>query len=215
MLASYTWSHTLDVSTDSNGGGGPQNPYDWAADYGNSNWDVRHRFVAQFNYSLPFFASTTNGLLRETLGGWQTNGIVTLQSGFPFNVIASGDPANTGNTSGTERPNLIGIPSADCGNGHLTGCINTAAYGVPVYAYGDEGRNILFGPGLYNVNFSLFKNFPIRERATLQFRSEFFNLFNTPAFSNPNATFGASNFGSITSTKQDNREIQFALKVLF
>lgn len=213
MLASYTWSHTLDSSLDSNNGGYPQNPYNWPADYGNSAWDVRHRFVASFNYSLPFFTAAQNGFVRETLGGWQTNGIVTLQSGFPFNVIASGDPANTG--SSNERPNLIGTPSANCGDGHLTGCINTSAYAVPVYAYGDEGRNILFGPGLYNVNFSLFKNFAIRERVNLQFRSEFFNLFNTPAFSNPNATFGASNFGTITSTKQDNREIQFALKLLF
>ncbi|MDQ2775788.1 MAG: TonB-dependent receptor, partial [Acidobacteriota bacterium] len=61
MLASYTWSHDLDVTTDSNGGGAPMNPYNWHADYGNSNWDVRHRFVASFNYDLPFFRSASNG----------------------------------------------------------------------------------------------------------------------------------------------------------
>ena len=212
-LVSYTWSHNLDVSTDSNGGGFPQNPYDWHSDYGNSNWDVRHRFVASFTYALPMFAKSSSGLLRTTLGGWQTNGIVTLQTGFPFNVIASGDPANTGRSN--ERPNLVGIPSSNCGDGHLTNCISTAAFATPVYAYGNAGRNLLYGPGLYNVDFSLFKNFRLMERSSLQFRSEFFNFFNTPAFSNPNATFGASNFGTITSTKHDNREIQFALKLMF
>ncbi len=212
-LASYTWSHNLDVTTDSNGGGAPMNPYNWHADYGNSNWDVRHRFVASFNYALPFFGSTSNYFLRETLGGWQTNGIVTLQSGFPFNVILSGDPANTGRSN--ERPNLVGTPSDDCGDAHLTGCINAAAFAPVTFAYGNAGRNLLYGPGLDNVDFSAFKNFALAERAKLQFRSEFFNFFNTPAFSNPNATYGTTAFGTITSTKHDNREIQFALKLLF
>lgn len=132
----------------------------------------------------------------------------------PFNVIVSGDPANTGR--GNERPNLVGIPSDNCGNGHPSGCIDASAFAAPLrYTYGNAGRNLLYGPGLYNVDFSLFKNFRIRERATVQFRSEFFNFFNTPAFSNPNATFGTTAFGSITSTKHDNCEIQFALKLLF
>ena len=141
------------------------------------------------------------------------NGIITLQSGFPFNVIVSGDPANTGRNN--ERPNLVGKPSDNCGNGHLTNCISTTAFAIPVYSYGNAGRNLLYGPGLDNVDFSLFKNFRIMERASLQFRSEFFNFFNTPAFNNPNATFGTSTFGTITSTKHDNREIQFALKLMF
>ncbi len=213
MLASYTWSHDLDVSTDSNNGGYPQNPYNWGADYGNSAWDVRHRFVASFTYALPFLQNSSHAVLKQTLGGWQTNGIVTVQSGFPFNVTVSGDPANTGRSN--ERPNLIGTASSDCGSGHVTNCINPTAFAAAVLAYGNFGRNVLFGPGLYNVDFSAFKNFRIAERSTLQFRSEFFNLLNTPALSNPNATFGASNFGTITSTKHDNREIQFALKLLF
>ncbi|MBV9676152.1 MAG: hypothetical protein JO185_07445, partial [Acidobacteriaceae bacterium] len=213
-LVSYTWSHTLDVSTDSNGGGVPQDAYNWRGDYGNSNWDVRHRFVGSFNYALPFFANTSNGFVRQTLGGWQTNGIVTLQSGFPFNVTVPGDPANTGR-SNIQRPNLIGPATSNCGRGHLTNCISTNAFALPVLAYGNFGRNVLFGPGLYNVDFSLFKNFRFSERLNLQFRSEFFNLFNTPALSNPNSTFNASNFGTITSTKRDNRQIQFALKLQF
>jgi hypothetical protein len=211
-LASYTWSHDLDVSTDSNGGGYPQNPYNWRGDYGNANWDVRNRFVGSFNYALPFLLKGSNALLRQTLGGWQTNGIVTMQSGFPFNVTSPGDPANTGRSS--ERPNVTGPIYSDCGNGNLANCISTN-FAVATYAYGNFGRNVLFGPGLYDVDFSAFKNFSLKERTTLQFRSEFFNILNTPAFSNPNATITNSNFGTITSTKSDNREIQFALKLLF
>jgi len=237
VLASYTWAHTLDESADSNGGGAPMNPYNWRGDYGNSNWDVRHRFQGQFNYSLPFLNSSgTNGFVRSIFGGWQTNGIVTLQTGFPFNVVQSGDPANTGRNN--ERPNLIGVPVVNCGSGRLFQCVNVSAFGstASTFTYGNFGRNVLFGPGLYNVDFSVFKNFSIKERAKVQFRAEFFNLLNTPAFSNPNAAPGSVNgpatlpapntagalvatpttaFGNITSTKRDNRQIQFGLKFLF
>jgi len=213
-LVSYTWSHDLDVTTDSNGGGPLQDPYNWRGDYGNANWDVRHRFVGSFNYALPFFTNTANIFVKGALGGWQTNGIVTLQSGFPFNVTVPGDPANTGRSN--ERPNLIGVATSNCGRGHLANCISGAsAFAIPVFSYGNFGRNVLYGPGLYNIDFSAFKNFRMAERLNLQFRSEFFNLFNTPALSNPNSTYGATNFGTITSTKRDNRQIQFALKLQF
>jgi len=214
-LVSYTWSHALDVSSDSNNGGAPQNPYNWRGDYGNANWDVRHRFVGSFTYAVPFLLNSSHPFLTQTLGGWQTNGVVTLQSGFPFNVLSPGDPANTGRSN--ERPNVTGPVFANCGSGHTSNCISTN-FAVANLAYGNFGRNVLYGPGLYDIDFSAFKNFRIRERATIQFRSEFFNLFNTPAFNNPNATITNSNFGTITSTKNglsDNRQIQFALKLLF
>ena len=173
---------------------------------------MRHRFVASFSYALPFFANS-NSFVKQTLGGWQTNGIVTLQSGFPFNVTVPGDPANVGRSG--QRPNLIGTASSSCGSGSLVNCIDPTAFQTASLAYGNFGRNVLYGPGLYNVDFSVFKNFSIAERATVQFRSEFFNLLNTPALNNPNAVFGATNFGTITSTRRDNRQIQFALKLLF
>jgi hypothetical protein len=219
MMASYTWSHTLDVSTDSNGGGTPMDPYDWKLDYGNSNWDIRHRVLVTFVYAVPFF-QVTNPALKTMFTGWQANGIITLQTGIPFNVSIGTDTANT-SSSGTYRPDLIGTPSDDCGRGHLVGCINAAAYTVqdlyPVtsnYAYGDEGRNILHGPGAETVNFSLFKNFPIHERLKFQFRFESFALFNHTNFANPAATFGTSSFGNITSAT-GNRNIQFGAKLVF
>ena len=88
LLASYTWSHTLDVSSDSNNSGAPMNPYAWWLDYGNSNWDIRHRFVMSFVYDIPFFKSQ-NRVVRGVFANWQTNGIWTIQTGMPFNVSVS------------------------------------------------------------------------------------------------------------------------------
>ena len=217
VLASYTWSHTLVISSDSNRGGAPMNPYNWRGDYGNSNWDIRHRFIASFTYEIPFLKSTSNVFLKQTLAGWQTNGIVTLQGGLPFNVVISSDVVNTG--EGSQRPNLLAVPSNNCGDGHLTNCINASAYAVPAaYTFGNEGRNALRGPGLASVNASFFKNFGAWESLRIQFRAEFFNFLNTPNFPNPGATFNPSNlasFGNITSTLNPNRQIQFGLKLLF
>ncbi|WP_321470040.1 TonB-dependent receptor [uncultured Paludibaculum sp.] len=217
LLSSYTWSHALDVTTDSNGGGAPMNPFSWRSDYGNSNWDLRHRFISSFTYDVPFLKSSANGLVRNTLGGWQTNGILTLQGGMPYNVTISGDVANTG--AGNQRPNLLSTPSANCGGGHLVNCINPAAFALPsAYTYGNAGRNLLRGPGIALLDFSLFKNISLYERLRLQFRAEFFNLMNTPTFRNPSSTLNFNNtasFGNISSTARDNRQIQFGLKLLF
>jgi hypothetical protein len=217
LRASYTWAHTLDVGGDSNGGGGfLMNPYNWRADYGNANWDIRHRFLLGSVYELPFF-SKSNGLLRTALGKWQINGVMVVQTGFPFNVSTATDTANTGPNS-AYRPNLVGALHSTCGSGHLVGCIDPTAYALPpasVFVYGNEGRNLLHGPGLFNFDFSVVKNFPITERAKAQFRAEFFNFTNTPNFSNPAATFGTGAFGNIMSTTTENRDIQFGLKVVF
>jgi hypothetical protein len=192
------------------------NPYNWRADYGNSNWDIRHRFVMFFVYDAPFF-STANPVVRAVFAGWQMNGIVTVQTGLPFLVSTGADTANT-TGGGVYRPNLIAMPTENCGDAHLTGCIASSAYALPpagIYVYGNEGRNLLHGPGLFNIDYSLFKSFPIKERLRLQFRAELFNLLNHPNFNNPAGVFGAAAFGNITSTSTDNREIQFALKLAF
>jgi hypothetical protein len=219
MLASYTWSHTLDVTTDSNGGGTNMNPYLWKADYGNSNWDIRHRFLATFVYDIPFFA-VSNPILKGALTHWQANGIVTLQTGFPFNVTTGTDTANTA-SSGVWRPDLVHAPTSNCGLGHLIGCIDPTAFTVadlnPItsrFAYGNAGRNLLHGPGAQTVNFSVFKNFPIRERLKFQFRFETFGLFNHTNFGNPSATINTSSFGNITGAS-GNRNIQLGGKLQF
>jgi hypothetical protein len=220
MMASHTWAHTLDASTDSNGGGTPMNPYWWKADYGNSNWDIRHRFVATFVYEIPFFA-VTNPVLKGAFTKWQANGIVTLRGGLPFNVATGTDTANTA-ASGTYRPNLVHAVSAQCGRGHLIGCIDASAFTVadlyPItptnFAYGNAGRNILRGPGAQDVDFSVFKDFPFKERLRFQFRFETFSLFNRANFSNPGATINTASFGNISGAGGA-RNIQVGAKLLF
>ncbi|MDQ1470884.1 MAG: hypothetical protein QOJ99_2364 [Bryobacterales bacterium] len=215
-LTSYTFSKTLDVSTDSNGGSNVMNPYNWRLDYGLANWDVGHRFVASYNYELPFFTGANNRLVKTVLGGWQTNGITTVQSGLPFSVTISADQANVG--QGTQRANFAGTPRVDCGSGKITRCINIDAFALPaLYTYGDTPRNFLRGPGYVNFDWSLFKNFTITERTKLQFRWETFNTLNHPNFSNPNSTFvpGSTAFGTITALAGNMRQQQFGLKLLF
>ena len=209
--ASYTWSHTLDISTDSNGGGVPSQPYNLAADYGNSNWDIRHRFVGVLTYELPSF-NRSNLLVRELVGGWQINTILNLQTGMPFNVSLGYNSA--GLSQGTVRPSWVHRPSTNCSlkstviaGGNKTPCIDLSAYILPVapttlngstitsynYAFGNTSRNTLHGPGFSYDNLSIFKNFPIWERARFQFRAEASNVFNHPSAANPNSSNGSGN----------------------
>jgi hypothetical protein len=220
MTGSYTWAHTLDATTDSNGGGTPMNPFWWKADYGNSNWDIRHRFVLTFVYEIPFW-EVSNPVMKAAFTKWQTNGIVTLRGGLPFNVTTGTDTANT-SSSGTYRPNLVHTATADCGRGHMTGCIDASAFTVadlyPIvatnFAYGNAGRNLVRGPASQDVTFSISKNFPITERVRFQFRFETFGLFNHTNFSNPSATINTSSFGNITGAS-GNRNIQLGGKLVF
>jgi len=212
----YTWSHALDVATSANEGGQPMNPYDFQADYGNALWNIPQRFVANFAYQLPFFKNTTNRFAQIVASGWNLSGIFVTQMGMPFNIVVSGDPANTGR-SGQERPNWVSQPSDDCGS-KLIACINSAAFAAPAaYTYGNLGRDILSGPGLTNLDASLSKSFRLAERLTFQFRAEAFNAVNHPNFANPSATYGTSTFGNITSLNGNApmRMFQFAGRLFF
>jgi hypothetical protein len=218
---SYTWSHDLDISTDSNGGGVPSQQYNLAADYGNSNWDIRHRFVGVLTYELPSFKGKS-WLVRETLGGWQVNDILNLQTGMPYNVSLGYNSA--GLDQGTERPNWVHQPKDNCSlknlvngvngftaNGKTVSCVDLSAYALPVpqqtqvtvggvatttafnYAFGNTSRNTLHGPGFSYDNLSIFKNFQIWESAKFQFRAEASNVFNHPSAANPNSSNGSGN----------------------
>ena len=228
---SYTWSHTLDLSSDSNGGGTLSQQYNPAADYGNANWDIRNRFVGVLSYNLPAFKQS-DLLVREALGGWQINDILNLQSGMPFNVSLGYNSA--GFDQGTQRPSWVHKPSDNCSlkktvihGGNATSCIDTTAYVLPVapttvnssgavtaynYAFGNTSRNTLHGPGFTYDNLSIFKDFSILERAKFQFRAEAFNVTNHPSAANPNSSLNAAsqsgtavsttnNIGTITSVQ--------------
>jgi len=216
---SYTWAHALDVTSDSNNGGAPMNPYNWRLDYGNAPFDIRHRVAGTAIYAVPLF-QTSNRFARTAFSGWQVNAILTFQGGVPFNLSMNTDAANT-SAQGPQRPNVLKTPVYDCGGGHLIGCIDKSAFAVPgniaqgIFAYGNFGRNVLRGPRLSDTDLSLFKTFSITERLRFTFRVEAFNVWNHPSFSAPSGNIEAATFGNITSTSVGARVMQFGGKLSF
>jgi len=193
------------------------------AERGRSNFDVNHRFSLSYSYDLPVGKGKrllgNRGLFTGLVSGWQTSGVITLQSGRPFTValLPELDNSNTGRASlgfgANDRPNLIG--DATLSDPSPERWFNTMAFMIPPFgSFGDSGRNILDGPGYQNVNFSVLKNTPIRENVNLQFRAEFFNLFNHPNFGLPDNFLGSPTFGSILSADSP-RRVQFGVKLLF
>jgi hypothetical protein len=198
---SYTWSHDLDLSTDSNGGGTTSQQYNIAADYGNANWDVRNRVVGEFTYAMPQLGASSR-IARQTLGGWHVSAIVNIQSGMPYTVAMASSSTAAGVDQGTERPSWVHPEKAKCslknsypGLSHSsTSCIDESAYTTAVnystgaVGYGNVRRNSLVGPGLQYENLAVFKDFSIWERVKVQFRSEAYNVFNHPSGANPTTT---------------------------
>ncbi|HTZ60876.1 MAG TPA: TonB-dependent receptor [Acidobacteriaceae bacterium] len=195
---SYTWSHDLDLSNDSNDSGTTSQQYNIGADYGNALWDVRNRVVASFTYAMPELTGMSL-LKREALGGWHVSGIVNIQSGMPFNVGMASSTVAAGVDQGTQRPSWVHPERANCslknayaGLSHSTAsCVDETAYQTAVnystgaVGYGDVHRNSLIGPGLQYENLAIFKDFTIWERMKFQFRSEAYNVFNHPSGANP------------------------------
>lgn len=213
--AAYTFSK---VQSDSDGAfdsGKPQDIRSFASEYGLSAIDQRNRFVLSSLYELPFgrgrqFGANWNKAMDLALGRWQVNGIWTWASGQPFNITTGGD----------QRPNVNG-PVTIYGNPSLY--FDTSAFspvaqnsGGVYLTPGNAGRNLLTGPGVLNLDFSVFKDFAITEKVKTQFRAEFYNLANHPRFANPDGNFFDGNFGQITSTAlSSERQIQFALRINF
>ena len=226
-LVSYTWSKSIDDASNFFSSAGdpnfPQNSYDLRSERGRSNFDVRHRLSVSYSYDLPFGRGRThlanNGFISSVLTGWQTLGILTLQSGRPFTValLSEIDNSGTGRSllgfGANDRPNVIGDPNA--GSRTVERWFNTAAFSFPAPGtFGNAGRNILDGPGYQNLNLSLVKNTALSERVSFQFRAEVFNVFNHPNFGLPDNFLGSPTFGRITSAR-DPRHIQFGAKLLF
>ena len=222
-LASYTWSKSIDDASNFFSSAGdpnfPQNSFNVAAERGRSNFDVRHRLSVSYSYQFPFGKGAHDGWESVLLRGWETYGIVTLQSGRPFTValLSEIDNSGTGRSilgfGANDRPNLVGNP--ELSNPTTLQWFNTAAFAFPPQGtFGNAGRNILDGPGFQNVNMSLVKNTSLTESVNLQFRAEAFNLFNHPNFNLPDNFLGSPTFGRITSAR-DPRHLQFGLKLLF
>lgn len=224
--ANYTWSHAIDNSpagfdSDYRYGGNVVDPFQWwTKERANSNLDVRHRFVFNALAELPFgrgrmFGHDWNSATNAILGGWQISPIFTFASGFPFDVICQYC------YSPSTRPDLVG-PLQQLNQ--VKEWFNTASFvrvatndsGTPI-APGTGPRNPFTGPGTKTVDLSIGKNFRITERFATEFRGEFFNLLNTPQFSQPDGNMNDGNkFGQVTSLRLDSqREIQLSLRVSF
>ena len=219
-LLAYTWSHSIDTVGQAFGGGAdgplPQDPRNRQADRGNSPFDIRHRLTVAANYQLPFGKGqrwlSGDGAAPYLLGGWQVNTIATLQTGLPFTPTLNAAVANTGTGS---RPDRIG-DGGTLADPTVDRWFDTSAFATPAsFTFGNAGRNILYGPGRVNFDFSLFKDFPVNDRVKVQFRAEAFNIFNHPQFDLPNASIGTSVAGTISGTVGTPRDIQFGLRVVF
>jgi hypothetical protein len=196
----------------------PQNSFCLDCEWGLSVFDVRHRFVSSILYELPFgegkpFAQT--GVGSAILGGWQISTIITKSSGFPRTAYVGTDRSNTG--GGQDRPNVTGLDPDLPGDQQTTArWFNTDAFALQqVGTFGNAGRNTFFGPGIFNVDASIIRNFRMLGNKTLQFRLEAFNALNNPIWNDPNTTLTSPLYGSITSTRKSMRELQIGLKFVF
>lgn len=206
FLASYTFGKATNNSPGPFPGQGanfqstPVDPGGLAE--GPADYDVRHRFTFAGTYELPFFREG-RGLARALLGDWKANGIVTLQTGNPFSVFG-----------GVGRARLVGDPFA--GTRTPDQYLNPAAFAPSTTAAEQHGRNQFYGPGIRNVDASLFREFRFSDDTGLEFRAEAFNLFNTPQFNFPNQFVGGGDFGRIFTTRLNTeRQIQLGLRLFF
>ena len=199
----------------------PENSYNIPAEKGLADFDNRERWMNSVDYELPVGKGrpflNQGGVLDAILGGWHVGGIIALRSGFPFSPQIGFDPSNTG-SPGLQRSNQIG-------NGRLSDATPSLWFNVndfpvpncPNGCFGNARKNSLEGPGGKTVDLSLRKFFRFTEQLNLEFRAEFFNAFNHPVFSQPDAfiTDGPGAAGVITSTVIPQRQVQFALKLHF
>ncbi|HXW15026.1 MAG TPA: hypothetical protein VEN79_10995, partial [Terriglobia bacterium] len=233
----FTWAKSLDdksaaAGLGSDGGGyqGFMNNHDTGLDYGPSDYDVDHRFVASYVYNLPFgrgkhFLGNTNKALDYAVGGWELTGITTFQTGFPYSIDCS-DISGILDTQ-AQRCNRIPGVAITPGQRTTNSWINTAAFAQPpIGVFGDTSRGFLRQPGINNWDIGAFKNFNFNEKVTLQLRFESFNTWNHPQYyvpltgptagggCNPDCTLSDATFGKITIAAPG-RIIQLGGKIIF
>jgi hypothetical protein len=242
--ASYTYSKALSdtdqiVSGQVNSTNSTQmDPDNLGRDYSLSAYDQRQTFVWNGMYQMPWDKRLNSRLAKTALGGWAVNGIFSYGSGLTLNVLDGFNNSRNGDTNNQpDRPNLVSGAKNNPIHGVTAGCsgipagqklknpdrwFDPCAFELPLAGfYGNLARNTLTAPGLVNVDFTLVKTTTLTERLKLDFRAEFFNLFNHANFGLPiaslfNGTRGRSgNAGTITTTATDNRQIQLGMKLIF
>ncbi len=215
--ANYTWGKVLDYQS-SLAEWKTQDPFNQRADYSRASIDLQHVFNLSYVWDLPFgkgrhWGSGWNKATSSVLGNWTLDGFVRAQTGRPYNVLSGRDVANVGRTY--QRPDVTGDPN----NGPKTpdAWFSTGVFKFPqAYTYGNAGAFLVEGDGRHEWDISLGKRFPIwRESHIVEFRAEFYNLFNTSKMGDPNTTLTSASFGQVTAAGQPNRQIQFALRYTF
>jgi hypothetical protein len=182
--------------------------------------DMRHSWVGQINYALPW-GQSLSGVARGVLSGWQVNAIANYMTGEPFGVSNLSARANTGGAppagQGADRPNLVGNPELPSSQRTVDHWFNTDAFvAQPLFTLGNSPATVLHGPPQRRVDLSVFKEFAVGGSTQLQLRYEVYNLTNIANFQNPNSQLGSPAFGSISSTGNSTpRQMQFAAKFLF
>jgi len=232
LITGYTWSRALGYSSED---GGLWNYIDPRRTYSRLDFDRTQTFVQSYVYELPFGPNKPlfkQGIGRWLLGDWQLNGVLTLMTGRPF-TIGSTVSANTPGSSQTADMNgMLTILHGIAGSAGTALWFDTSNITQPLNAdgktphFGNTGHNAFSGPGLGNLDFSLFRKFAIGEKVKGEFRFETFNFTNSPAYNNPDTTSGSATFGRVTSTLSGlinnqsyggtgSRQIQFGIKLSF
>jgi hypothetical protein len=197
-------------------------PYNVQASRGPCGFDLTQVASVAMVYELPIGRgrqfSTNNRVADYILGNWQFNSIFTARSGQPYQVFVGGDVANTGNVGFAqyERANLVGDPE-DISNRTWDRYINTGAFQIPEeFTYGNLGRHRLRSDSVWNLDFSIFRAFPIKERIRFELRAEAFNIMNTVRYGVPNNDMAdTANFGRMTSLANRPRQLQFGGKIFW
>jgi hypothetical protein len=224
MTTAFTWGKGMDYQSDDDGAltfyvGAQRN-------YARTDFDRTLNFTQSYVYSLPFGKGhqwLSNGPAAWALGNWQLSGVLTMMTGTPFFITASGSSLNTPGSTQTANQVAPVTISHGINTGNLW--FSTPSFSQPTgVAFGTSGRNILSGPGLFSINLSLFKTFKFGERVNMELRAETFNFTNTPQFSNPQGSLTSSTFGYVTGTLGSGtgvngtgggRVLQLGLKVMF